>query len=266
MNSLSNNKIFLSNLASKAVGGLISVEETAELFLLSKKEASIKLRALTKKGWVLRIKRGLYLVLPIDAHPENTTAEDPWVLASKVFSPSYIGGWSALEHWGLTEQMFRSIIVYTTSNVRSKSVKLLNYTFVVIRVSKIQEEGLEKVWRLSSQINISSPERTIIDCLKDPKVCGGIRMLSDILSEYKQKKEGDTTALLNLLDKIGNGASWKRLGFIAEKKNWDKKIVEKCKKNISSGFIRLDPSIKEKGSPSKDWGLWLNNNLSVEND
>jgi hypothetical protein len=32
-----------------------------------------------------------------------------WLVAHKLFSPCYIGGWIAAHHWGLTEQIFNSI-------------------------------------------------------------------------------------------------------------------------------------------------------------
>ena len=39
--------------------------------------------------------------------------EDPWILVPALFDPAYIGGRTAAEHWDLTEQIFRDIVVYT---------------------------------------------------------------------------------------------------------------------------------------------------------
>lgn len=65
-------------------------------------------------GWPRRVRRGLYLVLPLEAQSDRAiTVEDPWILADELFSPCYIGGWSAAQHWGLTEQIFRSVFVVT---------------------------------------------------------------------------------------------------------------------------------------------------------
>ena len=36
----------------------------------------------------------------------SSSLEDPLVIAEKLFSPCYVGGWSAAEYWGITEQIF----------------------------------------------------------------------------------------------------------------------------------------------------------------
>ena len=44
--------------------------------------------------------------------------EDAWVVAERTFSPCYVGGWSACQYWGLTEQVFRTMLVVTAKKVR----------------------------------------------------------------------------------------------------------------------------------------------------
>src|SRR5204863_8787538 len=86
-------------------------------------QIALSIASLTRRGWMLRAKRGIYLILPIEAAPgQPTTPEDPWILANKLFSPCYIGGWSAIEYWGLSEQLFNSTLVITAANIRSKQV------------------------------------------------------------------------------------------------------------------------------------------------
>jgi len=58
-----------------------------------------------------RIRRGLYVAVPLDARRSGEWVEDAWVVADRVFSPCYIGGWSACEYWDLTDQVFRTILV-----------------------------------------------------------------------------------------------------------------------------------------------------------
>ena len=63
----------------------------------------------------MRVCRGLYAPIPLDAIDPSAWREDPWVIASKLFGPDYyIGGWTACEHWDLTEQIFRETVVVTT--------------------------------------------------------------------------------------------------------------------------------------------------------
>src|SRR5215831_10401610 len=59
---------------------------------------------LARRGWLSRVRRGLYVAVPLDARRPGEWVEDPWVVAERIFSPCYVGGWSACQHWDLTEQ------------------------------------------------------------------------------------------------------------------------------------------------------------------
>src|SRR5712691_9135499 len=50
---------------------------------------------------------------------DHRDVSDP--AASVTFEPCYMGGWSALEHWGLTEQLFRTVMVFTARRVRNRN-------------------------------------------------------------------------------------------------------------------------------------------------
>ena len=63
----------------------------------------------------MRVCRGLYAPIPLDAISPSEWREDPWVIAVKLFGPDYyIGGWTACEHWSFTEQIFMDTVVVTT--------------------------------------------------------------------------------------------------------------------------------------------------------
>lgn len=56
-------------------------------------------------GWLKKIKRGMYWPIPLEYDPE-WEVEDDWLVADRIFSPGYIGGFSAVKHWNFTEQLF----------------------------------------------------------------------------------------------------------------------------------------------------------------
>ena len=47
----------------------------------------------------------------------------------KADTPCYIGGWSAFEHWDLTEQLFRDVLVCTTRQFRSRDRQIQGVKF-----------------------------------------------------------------------------------------------------------------------------------------
>jgi hypothetical protein len=82
------------------------------------------LAAWSRAGWLARVRRGAYVPVPIESPSADIALEDPWTVATAMFAPCYIGGWSAAEHWGLTEQIFRSLCVMTTKRPRDRKLVL----------------------------------------------------------------------------------------------------------------------------------------------
>jgi predicted transcriptional regulator of viral defense system len=215
---------------------------------------------LTRRNWLRRVRRGLYLVLPLEARPgAASVAEDPWVLAHEVFSPCYIGGWSAAEHWGLTEQLFRSTLVVTAAAPRSRTVELLGHEFRLFKVPRERVAGVEPIWRGTARVLVSSPERTIVDGLRHPHLCGGVRHLADIMREYATLPHHDFAKLAATVSAAGGGAAWKRLGYLSEIL-WqsEKALAEEARRRLSAGNARLDPAVARRGKLLRRWRLWIN--------
>ncbi len=256
----------MTKLARAASGGLLSVDAAADALGSTSREASLKLASLARRGWLRRARRGLYLILPLEADPTRESApEDTWVVAQKAFSPCYIGGWSAAEHWGLTEQIFRSTLVITAANVRAKSVRLLGSEFRLFRVPRSRITAVASIWRGSTQVLVSSRERTIVDCLRSPELCGGVRTLFSMLRECVASPEFDRDGLLSHMMRFGNGAAWKRLGFLIEAlPGADARLTDVARQKLTAGNVKLDPSLKGKGHLLRRWGLWINSPITAK--
>ena len=228
---------------------------------ISQRATAMKLATLTRRGWLLRARRGLYFVLPIEAEPGRLlVAEDSWVLAREAFSPCYIGGWSAAEHWGLTEQLFRSTLVVTAAHIRERSTKLLGHEFRLFRVPRSRIAGsLVAVWRGAEQVLVSSVERTIVDCLRRPELCGGMRHLLQFMQEYRHGQGHQLPKLLAAGKEAASGAAWKRLGYLAEVLWPDESVfLEEARRHITTGNVRLEPAVRHHGKLVRRWRLWVN--------
>lgn len=256
----SKEKSLISVIARASSGGFVSVEEAANALAVPTRMASIQLSRLAARGWLRRVKRGLYFVLPLEAtRTEGGLAPDPWILATSLFSPCYIGGWSAAEHWELTEQLFQTTFVVTASNERSSQQAILGARFRVVRVDKKRIENSVPVWHGNQRIKVSSPEQTIVDGCNDPSWVGGFRHLSDMTVTYLESESGDIEMIVEEAIARRKGAIAKRLGYLLERYAPEKKdIVQKLKGRISSGLIKLDPEIKSSGKANNDWGVWVN--------
>ena len=254
-------KAQLAILSRAAKGGLISVEAAAKALRVPGPVASARLARLARAGWTYRVRRGLYLILPLEAEPKkNATSDDPWVLARELFAPCYIGGWSAAEYWGLTEQLFRSTLVVTAAATRSTSATFLEHEFRLYRVNASRTtSGVVKVWRGAERVDVSGPERTLVDCLAAPELCGGVRHLAQILRAYGESERKNFNVLVEVAKKSASGAAWKRLGYMAEV-IWPREpaLSDAARKHMSTGLARLDPGVKRRGYLVTRWRLWVN--------
>ena len=249
----------LRRLARGARAGFVTTERSAELLGVEPKVASLTLGRLVRRGWLARVRRGLYLVLPLEASREGTAIEDAWVLARELYAPCYIGGWTAAEHWGLTEQLFRATFVVTSANIRRSRETFLGAEFHLTRGTRERVENFRQVWRGRERIAVSDQERTIADALANPSWVGGVRHFVDILRAYRESKEWNPNRLIERLEEIGSGASFKRLGYLAETVlEPDPHLVKEALARRTSGVVKLDPGIARRGRINTRWGLSVN--------
>ena len=247
-------------LSRKAREGILSIADASMALGLSRQKTATRLYWLVQQGWLKRIRRGLYLVLPLESNARTASVvDDPWILAKIVYAPCYIGGWTAAEQWGLTEQLFRSIFAVTTANVRSGSDELLSLNFRVVKVSDRMLQGTDLIWRGREQVAVSGPEKTIADAMRSPDWVAGVRHLNEIFSSYVTSDRRELKKLLDAMEMLASGAAYKRLGYLTEQR-WPKgtEIIEASLKRRSKGMIKLDPSVKSRGKFNKKWGLWVN--------
>ena len=237
--------------------GVISLKEAAAFLNMPKDQAATFVSRLCKNGWLSRIQRGVYIPVSIESRNADPVSEDPWVVAERLFEPCYIGGWSAAEHWDLTEQIFRSVLVITAGHVRRKKIKAGGAEYFLKMTSKKNLFGTTDVWKNSNKVKVSDPSKTIIDILNDPEIGGGIRPATDLLKNYFDSKNKNLDLLIEYGEKMGNRTVFKRLGFLVEK-NYpqEKAFLERCLLRLSEGYSKLDPALKGEKIVSK-WKLWI---------
>jgi predicted transcriptional regulator of viral defense system len=241
----------------RGTSGTISVEDAARILDVASTDAAKMLSRWTKKGWMSRVRRGLYVSVPLESRTADGPLEDPWLIADRLFSPCYIGGWSAAEYFDLTEQIFSTIMVMTVQKPRNRRPDIKGTAFMLRTISEKAIFGLKPVWRGQVKISISDPTRTIIDMLVAPVVGGGIRFVKDILENYLRSENKNMEQLIEYGEKLGNGAVFKRLGFLLEKiAPGETKAIEECYKRLTTGNAKLDPKLINIKLITR-WRLWV---------
>jgi putative AbiEi antitoxin of type IV toxin-antitoxin system len=80
---------------------IVTPGDAATALGLTPSVAARRLAAWSRSGWLARVRRGAYVPVPIESESADVALDDPWSVATAMFAPCYVGGWSAAEHWGL---------------------------------------------------------------------------------------------------------------------------------------------------------------------
>ena len=225
-------------------GDIVRIADAESALGITRTEAAKLLSRWVKQGWLRRVGSGAYAPVSLDTLGSTHVLDDPWILVPALFDPAYVGGRSAAEHWDLTEQIFRDIVVMTAQPVRKKSQQRHGAIFTLKHINEQKIFGTKTVWCANSKILVSDIHRTIIDMLDDPALGGGIQHVADCLSVYFTRDDRDDATLLRYGDRFGNGAVFKRLGFLAERHRKGDPLIKPCRDRLTKGHAKLDPALK----------------------
>jgi len=242
----------------------VTTQGVAEALEIDADAAAKKLSRWTDYGWLRRVRRGLYIGVPVDAPDPMSWSEDPLVVAAEVW-PGYFTGWTAAGEWSLTDQVFRTTVMKTTARVRSSSVRLLDHDYLIATTSEADLRwGMKTQWRADTKLRFADPARTVIDILDAPKIGGGMRHGAEILAAYLDAHHPPT--LVEYGDRLGNRAVFKRLGYCVEALGLHAPdLVQECQHRLSAGVSPLDPGGPAGGRVLTRWNLRVNVTIAAEN-
>lgn len=222
------------------------------------------LHHLTRSGWLVRLRKGLYA---LSATVPGVTSAHEFEIAMALAHRAAISHWSALHHHGLTEQAPRKVFVLTTTDDsvpqargrkagRHRSgcpVGKLLYQFV--RVKPERFFGTEKVWVGDARVTITDPERTLLDGLMMPQYCGDF---AEVLHAFEVR--GDRQDLKRIIDyalRLDTSTA-KRLGWVLERQGIYSARLEPLLNLPIKGYRTLDPTGPRKGRCNRRWMIQEN--------
>lgn len=243
---------------ARSGGVFVTPQDVAEELSVGGVAAAQRLARWAGAGWLRRVRRGLYVAVPVDAQDPATWSVDPLVVAARVWPDCYFTGWTAAGQWGLTEQVFRVTVLRTAGRVRAARVVLLGSEYLVGRVADADLRwGMRTQWRDSARLRFADPARTVVDILDDPAIGGGMRHAADILDTYLL--DNDPGLLIDYAGRIGNATVFKRLGYLTEVLRPDlADLVASAVVRISAGVTTLDPTAPATGRVDRRWNLRIN--------
>lgn len=255
------NRAFVGRL-NRDLSGPFTPEQAATATGMDRARVGRLLRHLAQQGWLARVQRGLYTTVPLEAEDPQHWSADAWAVAAAALAPGYIGGWTALHHWDLTDQVFSTTVFITGKPVPRRQRTIGNARFELRHRPEEAIFGTRRVWREGFPVEVSDRERTLVDCLDDPTLGGGLRHTAEALSAYHELTDPKWERVIEYGDRLGNRTIFKRLGYLAETLRLaDTATIDACHARLSAGIGRLDPSRPADGAVSSRWGLRINTRL-----
>ncbi len=233
-----------------------TLREAKAILTSSEPEAVRKLLAdMTKRGLILRIKDGLYNVIPYE---KNSKVYFPnWHLtAESIIKPReyYIGFYSALDIHGLITQPSLIEQVVTEKQVVPKHQIIKNVKFEFITFSNKRFFGYKKTWIDDfNKVCCSDIEKTIIDCLYKPSNAGGIPEI--VKAMYKTRYKINQDKMLSYLQIFNAQVVYKRLGFILTHFEEFELLRKEIISRVSNSYTLLDPSLPKTGKHFSEWKI-----------
>jgi predicted transcriptional regulator of viral defense system len=236
---------------------IFTYEDAVKAYGSSNRRLRELLSTLVKRGWLQRIEKGKYLILPFEAGREREWTEHEFIIASYLIEPYYIGFRSALNYFGYTEQISRTVFIVSTSRKLKSSMEISGVTYRFVFISKRKFFGAKQISVDGSQVNISEPEKTIVDCLDRLRYSGGISEVAKAL--WYGRDELDFTKMAEYSRRNGNRAASQRLGFLIEILAFKAdKAVEILFQSMSTRYTPLDTLSEPRGKHMERWKVILN--------
>ena len=234
--------------------------EQAKKALPKSKDSALRelLRDMTRRGLLMRVKRGLYYVIPYEQDPENFMPD--WhLLAEHLVNGTnyYIGYYSALQIHNLITQPSLKEQIVVAEQLKPSTLKVKNTNFQFIYHNEQHFFGAKKIWIDNfNKVICSDLEKTIVDCLFKPDYAGGIVEIARAIYISREKIKYDI--LLDYVTKFSSQAVVKRLGFLLELLEIENAVIDDLQKKRTNSVVSLDTELPKLGKIVTKWSIQQN--------
>ena len=231
----------------------------ATLGLSSGHVASL-LHLLSASALITRFKKAVYGINdPVTRQPKA----HPFAIGTAMVTPSAISHWSAFQHWGLTEQIPRTVTVSSPTRTfpppgptDDRSVRPawvvagMRYEFVTITSRHFF--GIASVWlNERDQVPIFDRERAVLDAFQHFHIFGSLSVGLEILETHLH--DFDLDLLVHYAEQLQVTAVAKRLGWALERLAVPPTVLDPLRAYPARGDAPLDPGRPSLGRHNPTW-------------
>jgi len=224
------------------------------------------LHNLERKQWLERIRTGLYQFIPAGyGYTERIPPANAFIIGSAFVKPYYFSYYTSNSHYGFTAQMPFTLFIATTK--KRPDVEWVGNVFKFVTLSNRKFFGYRQEKVFDAEVNMASPEKSLVDSFDKPRYAGGMEQLVRII--WRGLPRIDENMLVDYALRMNSNALIQRLGFVIDflvKEKLVDPVSEKSRslllRQVGKTAIYLDPHRPKGGEFSKEWRIV--NNVSRE--
>lgn len=199
--------------------------EDVNVFYNNIESARSAIKRMMKEKMVAKIRNNMYTCISGET---GAPIANRFQIASRITPTSYVSHHTAMEYYGITDQVFYD--VYVSSETSFRDFIFDGYTYRYVASKSL--EGVEKP-AFSGGIAVTNVERTIIDCVKDMDKIAGIEEVVQNIESMGRMQE---KRILKYLELFQNQFLYQKMGYLLsehqERMGLSDTFFDNCKENI----------------------------------
>lgn len=181
--------------------------------------------SMVRSGKVVKIRNGLYAQIDNFGVPLTTKFE----IASKINDESFVSHHSALEYYGVANQVFNTLTVGSKRKFNDFSFDDVDYTRQAVK------DYTQVIYIVTAGVRVATLERAVVDCIDNIDLGGGIDELLNALEQIRVLDENKLAEILQAYNKV---ILYQKVGFILEqykdKYMLSDKFFDDCKSHLTN--------------------------------
>lgn len=237
------------------------VADLADLLDIAPDKAKVLAHRLAKANFTRRLERDRYaLVDPADWDETGWLGGNRYAAAEALVRPDpyFLAYYTAMDLHRMIQHPLRTVFVAVTKQKVEKRVGPVRFRFVKLNGRKFfgyEEMQIEE----GPPVNVADLERTFLDCMDRPELCGG---MDEVFRGFARRHDDlKHDRLIRYVVELGKPALTKRLGFLLEAVGhgdarvlWDLERVA----GRTRHYFRLDKTRPTGGIRNRRWELVVN--------
>jgi predicted transcriptional regulator of viral defense system len=240
----------------------IKTGELAPVLGITESQERDLLRRLSDSGWIVRLKRGVYLVPPrIPAGGKYSPGAA--LILDKLMAIDdgkyQICGPSAFNFYGLDDQIPTVTYVYNNRISGNRMIGSLAYQFTKVAEARL---GATSVVRSKEGVEViySSKARTLMDAVYDWSRFNSLPRGYDWIRQEIKQDPKFAPKLVDVTARYGNQAAAQRIGYLLDTLVQPSRIIKRLQRQLSDSkaLIPWIPGKPARGTINRKWRVIVN--------